>query len=144
MPDFADLLIVVAVAFAAPFTLGLFPRLRLPSVVVEIVAGIVVGPSVLGLVEVDQAIEVVALIGLGFVLFLAGLEIEFEKLRGQVLRLTGLGFVLSFGIALAVAFRLPLGGFAALCLAGLTTPAPASGPTHDHGARAPRTRPNLR
>jgi Kef-type K+ transport system membrane component KefB len=110
VPSFADLLIVVAVAFAAPFALGLFPRLRLPSVVVEIVAGIVVGPSVLGLVEVDQVIEVVALIGLGFVLFLAGLEIEFEKLRGSVLRLTALGFVLSFGIAVVVALGLSAGG----------------------------------
>src|SRR5215207_6328003 len=92
MPSFSDLLIVVAVAFAAPFLLGLFPRVRLPSVVLEIVAGIV-GASLLVIVEVDQAIEVVALIGLGFVLFLAGLEIEFEKLRGRVLRLTALGFV---------------------------------------------------
>jgi Kef-type K+ transport system membrane component KefB len=110
MPDFTDLLIVVAVAFAAPFVLGLFPRLRLPSVVVEIVAGIVIGPSALGLVEVDQVIEVLALIGLGFVLFLAGLEIEFEKLRGQVLRLTALGFALSFGIAVVVALGLSAGG----------------------------------
>jgi Kef-type K+ transport system membrane component KefB len=110
MPDFADLLVVVAVAFAAPFLLGLFPRLRLPSVVLEIVAGIVVGPSLLGIVEVDQVIEVLALIGLGFVLFLAGLEIEFEKLRGQVLRLTALGFVVSFGIAIVVALGLSAGG----------------------------------
>jgi Kef-type K+ transport system membrane component KefB len=110
MPDFADLLVVVAAAFAAPFALGLFPGLRLPSVVVEIVAGIVIGPSVLGIVEVDQVLEVVALIGLGFVLFLAGLEIEFEKLRGQVLRLTALGFVVSFGIALVVALGLSAGG----------------------------------
>ena len=110
MPAFTDLLVVVAVAFAAPFTLGLIPRLRLPSVVVEIVAGIVIGPSVLGLVEVDQVIEVVALIGLGFVLFLAGLEIEFEKLRGRVLRLTALGFVLSFGIAVVVGLGLSAGG----------------------------------
>jgi Kef-type K+ transport system membrane component KefB len=110
VPAFADLLIVVAVAFAAPFVLGLFPRLRVPSVVVEIVAGIVVGPSVLGLVEVDQVIEVVALIGLGFVLFLAGLEIDFDKLRGSVLRLTALGFVLSFGIAVVVALGLSAGG----------------------------------
>jgi Kef-type K+ transport system membrane component KefB len=110
MPSFTDLLIVVAVAFAAPFVLGLFPRLRLPSVVVEIVAGIVVGPSVLGIVELDQVIEVVALIGLGFVLFLAGLEIEFEKLRGQVLRLAALGFVLSFGVAVVVALGLSAGG----------------------------------
>jgi Kef-type K+ transport system membrane component KefB len=110
MPSFTDLLVVVAVAFAAPFLLGLFPRVRLPSVVVEIVAGIVVGPSVLGIVEVDQVIEVLALVGLGFVLFLAGLEIEFEKLRGQVLRLTALGFVASFAIAVAVALGLSAGG----------------------------------
>jgi Kef-type K+ transport system membrane component KefB len=110
MPSFADLLVVVAVAFAAPFVLGLFPRLRLPSVVVEIVAGIVVGPSVLGIVEVDQVIEVLALVGLGFVLFLAGLEIEFEKLRGSVLRLTALGFVVSFAIAVVVALGLSAGG----------------------------------
>ena len=110
MPSFTDLLIVVAVAFAAPFVLGLFPRVRLPSVVLEIVAGIVVGPSVLAIVEVDEAIEVIALIGLGFVLFLAGLEIEFEKLRGQVVRLTTLGFAVSFGIALVVGFGLSAAG----------------------------------
>jgi Kef-type K+ transport system membrane component KefB len=110
MPQFGDLLIVVAVAFAAPFVLGLFPGVRLPSVVLEIVAGIVVGPSILSLVEVDQTIEVIALIGLAFVLFLAGLEIEFEKLRGQVLRLTALGFALSFGIAVVVGFALSAGG----------------------------------
>src|SRR5215207_6288076 len=110
MPSFSNLLIVVAVAFAAPFLLGLFPRVRLPSVVLEIVAGIVVGPSLLGIVEVDQAIEVLALIGLGFVLFLAGLEIEFEKLRGQVLRLTALAFVVSFAVAVVVGFGLSAAG----------------------------------
>src|SRR3954471_12367382 len=109
-PSLDNLLLVMAVAFAAPLVLGLFPRVQLPSVVLEIVAGIVVGPSVLGLVEVDQAVEVVALIGLAFVLFLAGLEIEFRKLRGPVLRLTGLGFALSFAIALAVSLLLSAGG----------------------------------
>jgi Kef-type K+ transport system membrane component KefB len=110
MPSLTDLLIVVAVAFAAPFVLGLFPRVRLPSVVLEIVAGIVIGPSLLGIVEVNQAIEVIALIGLGFVLFLAGLEIEFEKLRGRVLRLTALGFAASFVIAVVVGFGLSAAG----------------------------------
>src|SRR3954466_8081174 len=102
MPSLTNLLIVSAVAFAAPFVLGLFPSVRLPSVVLEIVAGIVIGPSVLGIVHVDQAIEVVALIGLTFVLFLAGLEIDFGRLRGRVLRLTGAAFALSFGVALVV------------------------------------------
>jgi Kef-type K+ transport system membrane component KefB len=110
MPSFSNLLIVAAVAFAAPFVLGLFPRVRLPSVVLEIVAGIVIGPSLLGIVEVDEAIDVVALIGLGFVLFLAGLEIEFDKLRGQVLRVTALGFALSFGIAVLFGLALSAAG----------------------------------
>lgn len=48
---FSDLLIVVGVAFLAPFLLGLFPKLRLPSVIFEIVAGIIVGPSVFGWVR---------------------------------------------------------------------------------------------
>jgi Kef-type K+ transport system membrane component KefB len=110
MPSFENLLIVVAVAFAAPLLLGLFPRVRLPSVVLEIVAGIVVGPAVLGIVEVDAAVEVLALLGLAFVLFLAGLEIDFEMLRGPLLRLTGLGFALSFAVALVVSLGLGAGG----------------------------------
>jgi Kef-type K+ transport system membrane component KefB len=110
MPSFTNLLIVMAVAFLAPLTLGLFPRLQLPSVVLEIVAGIVVGPSVLGWAEVDEAVQVVALLGLGFVLFLAGLEIDFDKLRGPVLRLTAIAFALSFAIALLVSLGLKAAG----------------------------------
>jgi Kef-type K+ transport system membrane component KefB len=110
MPSLTDLLIVCVVAFAAPFALGLFPRVRLPSVVLEIVAGIVIGPSLLGIVEADQAIEVVALIGLTFVLFLAGLEIDLGRLRGPVLRLTALGFAISFGIAVVVSLGLDAAG----------------------------------
>src|SRR5437762_3463302 len=45
--SFANLLVVALIAFAAPFLLGLFPRVRLPSVVVEIIAGILVGVVVL-------------------------------------------------------------------------------------------------
>ena len=106
MPVFTNLLIVAAVAFACPFMLGLLPRVRLPSVVLEILAGIVVGPSVLGVVEVDEAVEVVSVIGLAFLLFLAGLEVDFHRLRGQTLRLPAIGYAISFAIAVAVAFLL--------------------------------------
>jgi len=112
MPSLTNLLIVSVVAFAAPFVLGLFPRLRLPSVILEIVAGIVIGPSVLGLVEADQAVSVIALMGLTFVLFLAGLEIDFRELRGPVLRLAALGFALSFGVAVVVSLGLSAAGLA--------------------------------
>jgi Kef-type K+ transport system membrane component KefB len=108
--DLSGLLIVVAVAFLAPLLLGLAPSLRLPSVVLELVAGIVIGPSVLGWVEVDEPIRVLALIGLAFLLFLAGLEIEFDKLRGRRLTLVGLGFGVSFALAVVVGLGLKAAG----------------------------------
>lgn len=105
-PSFDGLLIVMVVAFAAPFLLGLAPRLRLPSVVFEIVAGIVIGPSVLGWVEVDATIEVLSLFGLAYLLFLAGLEIDFDRLRGRLVKLAALGWIASFGLAVALALIL--------------------------------------
>jgi Kef-type K+ transport system membrane component KefB len=108
---FTNLLIVVAAAFVVPLLLAMVPSLRLPAVVLEIVVGIVVGPSGLGWVEIDAPIAVLALIGLAFLLFLAGLEVEFQKLRGRVLTLAGGGFLLSFAIAVAVGLALKAGGF---------------------------------
>src|SRR4051794_9522897 len=109
-PSFDDLLVVVAIAFVAPFVLGLFPSVRLPSPVLEIVAGIVVGPAVLNWAQYDETVAVMATIGLAFLLFLAGIEIELDKLRGQVLRLTAIGFALSFALALVAGFALSAAG----------------------------------
>src|SRR5919202_397268 len=86
--------------------LGLVPALRLPAVVLEIMLGIVLGPAALGWVEVDRPVEVLSLLGLAFLLLLAGLEVDFDRLRGQLLRLAALGFVASFAVALAVAVGL--------------------------------------
>jgi Kef-type K+ transport system membrane component KefB len=105
-PEFSGLLLVVLVAFLSPFLLGLAPKVRLPSVVFEIIAGIIIGPSVFGWVEVDQTIEVLSLIGLAYLLFLAGLEIDFGELRGRLLRLAFVGWAISFGIAVVAGFFL--------------------------------------
>ena len=88
MPSFSGLLILTAVAFGAPFVLGLFPRARLPAVVLEIVAGIVVGPSVLGWVHVDQTIAVISTLGLAAVVLLAVRGAERSmRIRADLLRL---------------------------------------------------------
>ena len=47
--SFNGLLAVAVVAAAIPIILGLFPRVPIPDSVLEIVAGIVLGPAVLGL-----------------------------------------------------------------------------------------------
>jgi hypothetical protein len=85
---FENLLAVAAAAFAAPLALGLVPRLRLPAVVLELVLGIVLGPDVLGWVEVDDPVRLLSLLGLGFILLLAGLELDPDQFRGRLLRLS--------------------------------------------------------
>jgi Kef-type K+ transport system membrane component KefB len=107
---FTNLLIVVAAGFTAPFLLGFFPKLRLPAIVFELILGIILGPAVLGWVHVDEPVAVMSLIGLAVLLFLAGIEIEFPKLRGKVLRATLVGFVLSFGIAIVLGLILKQAG----------------------------------
>jgi Kef-type K+ transport system membrane component KefB len=108
---FTNLLIVVAIGLLAPLALGFFPKLRLPAIVLEIVLGIVVGPSGLGWVEPDLPVSILALVGLAFLLFLSGLEIDVERLRGRILKLTALGFAMSFGIAIVLGLGLKAGGF---------------------------------
>src|SRR5436305_1896639 len=102
--SFANLLVVAVIAFAAPFLLGLFPRVRLPSVVVEIIAGILVGPAALGWVRVDLPVQILSILGLAFLLFLAGMEIDLERLRGQALRLAGLSLAASAILALVAGY----------------------------------------
>src|SRR3954452_19887575 len=108
---FTNLLIIVAAGFAAPLALGFFPSVRLPAVVLEIVIGILVGPAVLGWVHVDDPVAVFSTFGLAYLLFLAGLEIDFERLRGRLLRLALVGFVVSFVIAVVVGLALKTGGY---------------------------------
>ncbi len=100
--SFTALVIVCAVGFTAPLLLGLAPRVRLPAIVLEILAGIAIGPSGLGWVAVDPPIRVLATIGLAFLLFLSGLELDVELLRGPRLKVALLAFALSCAIALAV------------------------------------------
>lgn len=97
MPDvsFTNLLVVMAVAVLAPLIVGYLPRLRVPAVVLEIVGGIIIGPSVLGWVHVDLPVSILALFGLAFLLFLAGLEIDVHHLRGRLLRYAVLGYLVS-------------------------------------------------
>jgi Kef-type K+ transport system membrane component KefB len=108
---FTNLLIVVAAGVLAPLALGFFPRIRLPAIVIEILLGIVLGPSGLGWVRPDVPVSILALIGLAFLLFLSGLEIDLDRLRGRILKVTALGFAVSFVIAIVLGIGLKAGGF---------------------------------
>jgi Kef-type K+ transport system membrane component KefB len=103
--SFDSVAVVAAVAVVAPLALAL-SRFPLPAIVLEILLGIVVGPHLLGWASVDEPVTVLSRLGLAFLLLLAGLEIDFAKLRGRLLRTTALAFALSFGLALLVGLGL--------------------------------------
>jgi Kef-type K+ transport system membrane component KefB len=109
MPDvsFNNLLIVALLAVLAPLLVGFLPRLRIPAVVLEIIAGVIVGPSALGWVRIDLPVQILALFGLAFLLFLAGLEIDLQRLRGRVLGVAAAGYLITLvlGLGAGLAFH---------------------------------------
>ena len=79
MISFNSLLIVGVVAVVVPLLLGLLPAVKVHPVVLEIVGGILVGQAVLGWVHLDVAVRVTSDLGLGFLLFMAGYEIDLRQ-----------------------------------------------------------------
>ena len=73
--EHADVLLAMFIIFASAKILAeLFERLRQPAVVGEILAGVLIGPSILGWVQPSELISIVAEIGVIFLLFTVGLE----------------------------------------------------------------------
>lgn len=115
--DFAPLLVVSLLAVAVPLLLHRIPRVAVPIVVGEIIAGILAGPQVFGLIPGENAeLAFLKLFGFAYLMFLSGLEIDFEllfpgrgrpgggRLKGAFTSPLGAGatsFALTVGIALA-------------------------------------------
>ena len=107
-----DTLVVIAIVAAlAPIVGDLPARIRLPVVVVEVVLGILVGPDVLGLAKQGTIVDFLSTLGLAFLFFLAGVEIEFERVRGRPARLGVLGWLVSIALGLSIGALLEAIGF---------------------------------
>jgi Kef-type K+ transport system membrane component KefB len=120
MLDTTSFLLVLAVAAAAPLIAEAAGRLHaglvVPIVVVELVLGAIIGPDVLGLADMDEILEFLGQLGLAFLFFFAGYEIDFERVRGAPLRLAVLGWLMTVALAYAIAGALAAAG---LVLSGL-------------------------
>jgi len=100
VPDvaFTNLLGVLVIAALAPLLAASVPRLRIPAVVLEILLGVAVGPHALDWLRPDLVVQIVALIGLSMLLFLAGLEVDVREWRGRLLAVVMAGYALSLAI----------------------------------------------
>ena len=106
------LVLIAAAAVLAPIISEQTRGLRIPSVVIELGLGILIGPDVLKLTHPNEVISALSDIGLTFLMFLAGYELELNRVKGQPLRLASLGWLLSLALALGFAFALVSTGFA--------------------------------
>jgi Kef-type K+ transport system membrane component KefB len=85
-------------------------RVVLPTVVLEIVLGILIGPEGLGLAEVDGYIRFLANTGLAFLFFFAGLEVVEKNVPRASLVRGSAGWAISIAIGLAVGVGLEQAG----------------------------------
>jgi Kef-type K+ transport system membrane component KefB len=90
---------VVIILVSARLLGEIFQRLKQPTLVGELLAGVIIGPSVLGLVKPDQSLSVLSDLAVFFLMFLAGLEMNPTEIRkaGK-----------SAAVLSVVAFTLPL------------------------------------
>jgi Kef-type K+ transport system membrane component KefB len=108
-PGLQGLLTIVALVAMAPFVARPFAG-RLPTVALLMLGGIAVGPSGLGWLQPDPAIDLFAKIGLGLIFALIGLNIDQSTLGGSPGRLGGLGWLATLAVGVLLASTLPLGG----------------------------------
>ena len=111
----------------------LFSRWGQPAIVGEMLAGVLLGPSVLNLIQPNDALSGIAQLAVFLVVLAAGLEMDFQRvlsaMRGRGMVVATLGFVLPFGGGLLIAWAYELDSmrtvFMGLCIAITALPVAA-------------------
>ncbi len=96
------LLIISIAAVLAPILSEQLRWFRVPSVVFELILGVLIGPQVLDLVDPLFQINILAKIGLVLLMFLAGYEIDLNKIKGSPLIMASYGWLMSLALALGI------------------------------------------
>lgn len=109
-PDVRSLVLVLAASTVAAIVSRLHRRILLPTVVVEIVLGILMGPEALDIADTDPYIEFLSTIGLVFLFFFAGLEVIEKRVPRRALAVGTAGWGLSIILGLVAGAILHEGG----------------------------------
>ncbi|MFJ3585176.1 cation:proton antiporter [Streptomyces sp. NPDC090127] len=95
------LILIMAIAVLAPLlAYGVGRRLPVPLVIFEILLGILIGPDILGWAHPGALIDGLSELGLAMLIFLAGYEIEFGKVRGDTLKRSVGAWVITLALGL--------------------------------------------
>jgi hypothetical protein len=108
--------LVVSAALLVQVTLE---RSRIPGIVGLLVLGMLIGPGGMGLLPEEPVVKLLGSLGLLYIMFIAGLEIDLDTVRShkrEAVSFGILGFALSFAPAVAVGLLMDLGWTGALLL----------------------------
>lgn len=100
-PTWIFFLVLMIILFA-PILLG---RLRIPHIIGMILAGVAIGKYGFNILERDSSFELFGKVGIYYIMFLAGLEMDLENLKkniGRALVFGVLTFIIPFAIGMAV------------------------------------------
>ncbi len=106
------LVLIAIAAVLAPILSELTGRVAIPEIVIQIGLGILMGPYVLGIAHMSTIVTGLSDLGLTFLIFLAGYELDLQKIRGRPLELAAAGWAISLAIGLGAAFALVSSGLA--------------------------------
>jgi Kef-type K+ transport system membrane component KefB len=96
--------LILAAAVIAPFLCDQLSRWAvIPTVVLELLLGVLIGPVVLGWARQGDVVNTIADLGLSMLMFLAGYEINFQQIRGKPLKLAITGWLISLVVGLLIA-----------------------------------------
>ena len=109
-PDLISLALIFCAAAVATIVSQLSPRLVLPTVVVEIALGILMGPEVLDIANVDPYIVFLSDFGLVVLFFLAGIEVIHSNVPRRLLARGTFGWGISLVLGAIAGFALEAAG----------------------------------
>lgn len=105
------LVLIMAAAVLAPLLAYGFSRwLAVPLVIFEILLGILMGPDVLGWASSGQVIDVLSRLGLAMLIFLAGYDVEFDRVKGDTLKRSVWAWMITLVLGLGAGILLSGGG----------------------------------
>ncbi len=92
--------VVLCIILLAPIIMG---KLRIPHIVGMVLAGMLIGKYGLNILERDSSFELFGEVGLYYIMFLAGLEIDMNGLKNNSWKVVGFG-LLTFAVPFVLVF----------------------------------------
>lgn len=113
--NYSSLFVIAVIAFFTPFLVSKLKKIKVPYQVGEIFIGIIVGKSLLNIVKPDVGILFLSNLGLAYLMFLSGLEIDFGDLKSSDKKTSPLFIsikmiIISFVVAIILSYSLTLVG----------------------------------